>query len=184
MIRTFETGPGANKKALLAVWDRTSGRKRRQIPRECVKKQGVGKKYSFWTVLGVRGSPYRAKNEVRVLRISPMCLFFFFFFFVTSQHYTTHTPVPHAFLCFPLGFQCFSTPAHLTHLHAHTHTPATDRDLGSGLSKSVSVKTRKKPRNMPEKGKVRGISGEGSFRYRRANRSSSAKRRKTNRTIW
>ena len=60
---------------------------------------------------------------------------------------------------------------HTPHPHTHTCTPATDRDLESALSKSH---TRKNPRNMPEKGKVRGISGEGSCR----------KWRKTNRTIW
>ena len=57
----------------------------------------------------------------------------------------------------------------------YTYTPATDRDLESGLSKSH---TRKNPRNMPEKGKVRRISGEVSMRYRRANRSSTVKWRK------
>ena len=67
------------------------------------------------------------------------------------------------------------------HTRTHTCTPATDRDLESGLSKSH---TRKHPRNMPEKGKVRRISGECSLRYRRANRSSAARWRKTNGTIW
>ena len=107
------------------------------------------------------------------------CVFHIFSPHNTTQH-THHTT--RISLCF-LWFSGFSTRTQYTtytYTHTHTCTPATDRDLESGLSKS---NTRKNPRKMPEKGKARGISGEGSFRYRRANRSSAAKWRKTNRTI-
>ena len=110
---------------------------------------------------------------------------FFTFSHLTTPH-NTHTPYHTHFSLFSLVFSVFPHAQHrttytLTTTHTHTHMP-TDRDLESGLSKSVSVNTRKNTRT--EKGKVRGISGEGSFRYRRANRSSAAKWRKTNRTIW
>ena len=74
-----------------------------------------------------------------------------------AQHSTQHT-------------QCTTT-----HAHTHAHLPLTV------ILRVVCVRgTRGKPAKIPEKGKVRGISGEGSFR---ANRSSAAKWRKT-RTIW
>ena len=106
--------------------------------------------------------------------------------FLTSQHHTTHTPDHTRFSLFLVVFSVFPHAHSTQHTHSQTHTrthtctPATDRDLESGLSKS---NTWKNPRNMPEKGKVRGISGECSFRYRRANRSSAARWRNTDRTI-
>ena len=96
----------------------------------------------------------------------------------TTQHTHTHHTTRIS-LCFLWFFSVF--PHAHRHTRTHTFTPATDPDLESGLSKS---NTRKILRNMPEKGKVRGILGEGSFRDRRANRSAAAKWRKTNRTIW
>ena len=98
---------------------------------------------------------------------------------LTIPHNTHHTTrISLCFLWFSVFFHTHT--AHNIHTHRHTHaqhtcTPATDRDLESGLSKSH---TRKNPRNMPEKGKVRGIPGEGSSRYGRASRSSAAKWRK------
>ena len=61
---------------------------------------------------------------------------FVFLYFLTSQHYTTHTHIPHAFLF----FSWFSVFFH-THTHARTHTRAIDCDLESGLIKSVCVNT-------------------------------------------
>ena len=100
-----------------------------------------------------------------------------FVYFLTSQYHTTHTPYHTHFSLFPLVFSVFPHAHSTQHTHSQTHTrtPATDRDLESGLSKSH---TRKNPRNMPEKGKVRGIPGEGSSRYGRASRSSAPKWRK------
>ena len=101
----------------------------------------------------------------------------------TTQHTHHTTRISLCFLWFSVFFHTHNTSQHThsqPHTRTHTCTPATDRDLESGLSKSH---TRKNPRNLPEKGKVRGISGEGSFRDRRANRSSSSWERKTNRTI-
>ena len=96
--------------------------------------------------------------------------------FLTSQYHTTHTPYHTHYRFVSSGFPCFSTRTHHTtytltdtHAHTHAHLPLTVI-LRVVWSKS---NTRKNPRNMPEKGKVRGISGEGSFRYRRANRSSA-----------
>ena len=98
----------------------------------------------------------------------------------TSQHTHTHTHTTRISL-FSFGFSVFFHAHTHAHTCTHTHTPAIDRYLARGLSKSVCVNTRI---NMLEKGKVRGNSGEGSFRYRLGNRSSAAKWRKTNRTIW
>ena len=115
--------------------------------------------------------------------IFPMFLVFLSHIF--SPHNTTHTHTPYHthFSLFLVVFSVFPHAHSTQHTHSQTHTrthtctPATDRDLESGLSKS---KTRKNPRNMPEKGKVRGISGEGSLAMLdRSNRSSAAKWRKT-----
>ena len=72
----------------------------------------------------------------------------------TTQHTHTHTPYHTHFSLFPLVFSVFPHAHSTQHTHSQTHTRtlATDRDLESGLSKSH---TRKNPRNMPEKGKVR-----------------------------
>ena len=64
-----------------------------------------------------------------------------------------------------------------THTHTHTHLPLTV------ILSVVRVRvTRGKTAKMSEQCRVRGISGEGSFRYRRASRSSAAEWRRTNRT--
>ena len=133
--------------------------------------------------------PDRAKEGDHVLIIFPMFLVFFCISHLATPH-NTHTPIPHAFLYFPLVFSAFfihtrtPMPHAPTRTRTHTHTLATDHNLESGLILQRMCEHAEKPRNMPEKGKVRGLSGEGSFRYRRANRSSAAKWRKTNRTIW
>ena len=135
----------------------------------------------FW----VRGWPNRSKKGDHVLIFFPMFSVFFVYLLTTFR--PCFQPVLFSifidFLIFLL--QIWHNTARNIHTHNHTHThtcsPAIDRDLESGLSKSH---TRKNQRKMPEKGKVRRISGEVSLRYRRANRSSAAKWRKTNRTIW
>ena len=68
-----------------------------------------------------------------------------------------------------------------THEHTHAHLPLTV--ILRVVWVRASVWTRGKPAKMPEKGKVRENSGEGSWRCWRANRSSAAKWRQTNRTI-
>ena len=185
MIRTFGLGPRAKKCLFWRLgWD--LGPKSLANPRGSVKTRRWGK----WPILAPFSGPRMAiscqKRRPCFDNFPVISCVFFTFSHLTTPH-NTHT-IPHAFLSVSCGFQCFSTRTQHTtytltdtHTRTHTCTPATDRDLESGLSKS---NTRKNPRNMPEKGKVRGISGEGSFRDRRANRSSAAKWRKTNRTIW
>ena len=138
-------------------------------------------KWPFSDLFSVRGWPNRAKHGVRILTV-------FSLFLVFSHHVVTLIWACFIFniYSFPHIFKKYSTTQHTTytihnHTRTHTCTPATDRDLESGLSESNARKNLEK---CSEKGKVRGISGEGSFRDRRANRSSSAKCRKTNRTIW
>ena len=90
-------------------------------------------------------------------------LFIFFIFFTTNIAQHTHTTY---------------TIHNVTHAHTHTHLPLTV------ILRVVRVRvTHGKTAKMSEKGKVKGISGEGSFRYRRANRSSAAEWRRTNPTI-
>ena len=179
MIRTFGLGTSGEKVPFWAVWVGTSGQNRRQIPGKR-KNNASGKMAVFGLFFGPRMAISCQKRRPCFDNFPVIsCVFHIFSPHNTTQH-THHTT--RISLCF-LWFSVFFPHAHSTqHTHTRTHTctPATDRDLQSDLSKS---NTRKIPRKMPEKGKARRISGEGSFRYRRANRSSAAKWRKTNRTI-
>ena len=184
MIRTFAIGPLAKKCLFWAFGIGLSARNVGKSQGKC-KNKALGKMAVFGPFSGPRMAISCQKSRpcfVNFPNVSRV-----FVYFLTSQHHTTHTPYHTHLSLFPLVFSVFPHAQHrttytltTTHTHTHTCTPATDRDLESGLSKSH---TRKNPRNMPEKGKVRGISGEGSFRNGRANRSSAAKWRMTNRTI-
>ena len=186
MIRTFGLGPRA-KNDVFGRLGQDFGRKSSANPRGSVKTRRWGK----WPFSGPFSGPRMAiscqkrrpcfVNFPNVSRV-----FVYFSPHNTTQHTHHTTRISLCFLWFSVFFHTHNTAQHThsqPHTRTHTCTPATDRDLESGLSKCVSVNTRKNPRNMPEKGKVRGISGEGSFRYGRVNRSSAAKWRMTNRTI-
>ena len=139
-------------------------------------------KWPFSDLFSVRGWPNRAKNGVRGLIIFPLFPVIFCIFSLLCDHDLSLFYCPYLFTFLIFYYKKKHNTAHnihntQPHERTHTDTPATDRDLESGLCKSNA---RKNPPKMPEKGKVRGISGEGSFR---ANRSSAAKWRRTNRTI-
>ena len=183
MIRTFGIGPRSKKRRF---WAFGLGPRAKIVGKSQGKRKNnaLGKMTNFGPFLG----PWMAKSCQKrrpCFDIFPMfsvflcicsrlldhvfSLFYFPYLLISSYFYYKYGTIQHATYT-------------LTTTHAHTTcTPATDRDLESGLSKSH---TQKNPRKMPEKGKVRRISGEVSLRYRRVNRSSAAKWRKTNRTIW
>ena len=170
MIRTFGLGPWVKNGVFFAfglgprakIVGKSQGKR---------KNNALGKMANFGLFFGpwmVFSCPKRRlcfDNFPNVSRV--LCIF-------SSHNTTQHT---HHTTRISLCFLWFSVFFHNTQPHTHnTHnTPATDRELESGLSKSH---TRKNPRNMPEKGKVRGIPGEGSSRYGRASRSSAPKWRK------
>ena len=115
MIRIFGTGPRV-KNALLGVWDRTFGRKRRQIP-GTVSEQCFGKNDRFRTVLGSMNDYVVPKNGVRVLVIFPICHVFLFFFLPTLfsscfQRVILSVVVPFSGVL----------PQYTTHRHRHADT--------------------------------------------------------------
>ena len=80
MIRTFGIGLRTSQKAFLAVWSGTLRPKTSVNPKGSVKTNSASETIAvFRTLLGVHGRPYRVKNGVRVVTISPMFLSFFVF---------------------------------------------------------------------------------------------------------
>ena len=160
MIRTFGLGPRA-KNGVFGLGPRAKIVGKSQG--KC-KNKALGKMTNFGPFSGPRMAISCQKRRPCFDNFPVIsCVFHIF-----SPHNTTqHTPYHTHFSLFLVVFSVFPHAHSTQHTHSQTHTrthtctPATDRDLESGLSKS---KTRKNPRNMPEKGKVRGISGEGSWR--------------------
>ena len=101
-------------------------------------------KWPFSDLFGVRGWPNRANKGFDMF---PMFLVFFVYLLTTFR--PCFQPVLFSIFIESLIFYYkYNTTQHTTytihnHTRAHTCTPATDRDLESGLSKSVSVNTRK-----------------------------------------